>query len=64
MITLEDYKNLLEHFNNIEVPENLKNFVEKLTVMYEELTYRDEVQKKLAGFREKLEELNKNDKED
>ena len=64
MITLEDYKNLLEHFNNIEVPENLKNFVEKLTVMYEELTYRDEVQKKLAGFREKLEELSKNEKED
>ena len=64
MITLEDYKNLLEHFNAIEVPENLKNFVEKLTVMYEELTYRDEVQKKLAGFREKLEELSKNEKED
>lgn len=64
MITLEDYKNLLEYFNNIEVPENLKNFVEKLTVMYEELTYRDEVQKKLAGFREKLEELSKNEKED
>lgn len=64
MITLEDYKNLLEHFNAIEVPENLKNFVEKLTVMYEELTYRDEVQKKLAGFREKLEELSKNEKDD
>lgn len=63
MITLEDYKNLLDYFNNVEVPENLKNFVDKLTVMYEELTYRDEVQKKLTGFREKLEELNKNDKE-
>lgn len=63
MITLEDYKNLLNLFENIEVPEELKNFVAKLRVMYEELTYREEIQKKLAYFRKQLEELSKNDKE-
>lgn len=64
MITLEDYKNLIELFDRIAVPEELTNFVAKLKVMYEELSYRDEVQKKLAEYRSKLEELNKNDKED
>lgn len=64
MITLEDYKNLLDFFENIEVPEELKNFVEKLKVMYEELTYREEIQKHLKELRTRLEELSKNDKED
>lgn len=61
MITLEDYKNLIDFFDIIAVPEELTNFVAKLRVMYEELSYRDEVQKKLAEYRSKLEELNKND---
>ena len=61
MITLEDYKNLINLFDRIAVPEELTNFVAKLRVMYEELSYRDEVQKKLAEYRSKLEELNKND---
>lgn len=61
MITLEDYKNLIDLFDRIAVPEELTNFVAKLRVMYEELSYRDEVQKKLAEYRSKLEELNKND---
>lgn len=63
MITLEDYKNLINLFDNIEVPEELTNFVAKLRVMYEELTYREEIQKKLGEFRAKLEELDKKDKE-
>ena len=61
MITLDDYKNLIDLFDRIAVPEELTNFVAKLRVMYEELSYRDEVQKKLAEYRSKLEELNKND---
>lgn len=63
MITKEDYKNLLEHFEVIKVPENLVNFVEKLKVIYEELNYREEVQEKLSKLHNRLNELSKKDGE-
>lgn len=63
MITIKDYENLIIYFANHEVPENLKNFTEKLKVMYEEILYRDEADKKINEFHEKLKELNKNDNE-
>lgn len=59
MITVDDYKNLIEYFDSIEVPENLKNFVEKLKVMYEEILYREEVSKKIQDLHKRLEELSK-----
>lgn len=59
MITVEDYKNLIEYFDSIEVPENLKNFVAKLKLIYEELLYRQEVQEKINGIHKQLEELSK-----
>lgn len=61
MITLEDYKNLIEYFTYSSIPVELENFVAKITVMYEELKYREEVQEKLQSYREKLDELNKKD---
>lgn len=63
MITKEDYKNLLEHFEVIKVPENLENFVEKIKVIYEELNYREEVQEKLSKLHNRLNELSKKDGE-
>ena len=59
MITIDDYKNLIEYFDGIETPENLKNFVEKLKVMYEEILYREEAKEKIENFHKKLEELSK-----
>lgn len=59
MITIDDYKNLIEYFDSIEVPENLNNFVEKLKVMYEEILYREEVSKKIEELHKRLEELSK-----
>lgn len=61
MITKEDYKNLLEHFEVIKVPENLENFVEKIKVIYEELNYREEVTEKLTEIHNRLNELSKKD---
>lgn len=63
MITKEDYKNLLEHFETVAIPENLVNFVEKLKVIYEELNYREEIQEKLSKLHNKLNELSKKDGE-
>lgn len=63
MITLEDYKNLLDLFKNLKeenkMPSNLELFAEKLAVIYEELTYRNEVDAKLKEIREKLNALDK-----
>ena len=64
MITKEDYKNLLEYFHMCEVPENLKNFIEKLEVIYEELLYREEVQEKITDLHKRLEDLSAEKKED
>lgn len=63
MITLEDYKNLIEYFTYSSVPKELEHFVAKLQVIYEELTYREEVQKHLQELHEKLNELSKKDAE-
>lgn len=63
MITKEDYKNLLEHFEVVAIPENLVNFVEKLKVIYEELNYREEVQEKISELHNRLNELSKKDGE-
>lgn len=57
MITIADYKNLLDYFHENEIPENLKNFVAKLEIMYEEILYREEVQGKLTDFNNKIKEL-------
>lgn len=63
MITLEDYKNLLDLFKNLKeenkMPSSLELFAEKLAVIYEELTYRNEVDAKLKEIREKLNALDK-----
>ena len=57
MITKEDYKNLLEYFEVHAIPENLENFIEKLKVIYEELNYREEVQKKIEDLHNRLNKL-------
>lgn len=63
MITLEDYKNLLDLFKTLKeenkMPSSLELFAEKLAVIYEELTYRNEVDAKLKEIREKLNALDK-----
>ena len=63
MITKEDYKNLLDHFEVVAIPENLVNFVEKLKVIYEELNYREEVSNKFTELHNRLNELSKKDSE-
>lgn len=63
MITLDDYKNLIEYFTYSAVPVELENFVAKLQVIYEELTYREEVQKHLQELHEKLNKLSEKDNE-
>lgn len=57
MITKDDYKNLLEYFEVHAIPENLENFIEKLKVIYEELNYREEVQKKIEDLHNRLNKL-------
>ena len=57
MITKDDYKNLLEFFETHAIPENLENFIEKLKVIYEELNYREEVQKKIEDLHNRLNKL-------
>lgn len=61
MITKKDYENLIIYFSNNTVPENLKNFVEKLKVMKEELDYREEIRNKIDELHKRLEELSNND---
>lgn len=61
MITLKDYENLIKYFEENETPEELKNFMDKLKVMYESIKYKEEVQKKIKEFDNKLMELSKND---
>ena len=64
MITIDDYKNLLDYFEVNAIPENLTKFVEKLRIMYEEILYREEVQGKLNDFNEQLKKLSEEKKED
>ena len=64
MITIDDYKNLLDYFEVNAIPENLNKFVEKLRIMYEEILYREEVQGKLNDFNEQLKKLSEEKKED
>ena len=64
MITIDDYKNLLDYFEVNAIPENLSKFVEKLRIMYEEILYREEVQGKLNDFNEQLKKLSEEKKED
>ena len=61
MITKKDYENLIIYFSNNTVPENFKNFVEKLKVMKEELDYREEIRNKIDELHKRLEELSNND---
>lgn len=64
MITLKDYENLIRYFEENETPEELKNFMDKLKVMYESIKYKEEVQKKIKEFDNKLMELSKNDEKE
>lgn len=64
MITLKDYENLINYFEENEIPENLKNFMDKLRVMYDSIVYKEEVQKKIKEFDSKLMELSEKDKEE
>ena len=54
MIKIEDYENLIKYFEEHECPENLKLFIEKLKIMYEEILYREESKKKLDELRDRL----------
>ena len=64
MITLKDYENLLKYFEEHEIPEELKNMIEKLKVMREEILYRQEAQDKIKSYQNRLAELSANDKEE
>ncbi len=63
MIFKEDYKNLLEFFETHAIPDELTNFVEKLKIIYEELNYREEVQKKIEELHNKLNELSQKEED-
>lgn len=62
MITLEDYNNLLAYFEVHAVPAELENFVKKLEIMRDEITYRKEAEEKIKSYRDKLMELSKEEK--
>ena len=64
MITLKDYENLLKYFEEHEIPEELKNMIEKLKVMREEILYRQEAQDRIKSYQNRLAELSANDKEE
>lgn len=64
MITLKDYENLLKYFEEHEIPEELKNMIEKLKVMRDEILYRQEAQEKIKSYQNRLAELSANDKEE
>lgn len=65
MITLKDYENLLKYFEEHEIPEELKNMIEKLKVMRDEILYRQEAQDKIKSYQNRLDELSaKDEKED
>lgn len=59
MITIKDYENVLDYFKTHEIPDNLKNFVAKLEIMYQEILYRNESNNKIKEFHEKLDALYK-----
>lgn len=61
MIKIEDYKNLIKYFEEHETPDNLKLFIEKLKVMYEEILYRKESQEKMQEFEERLRKLSESE---
>ena len=54
MIKIEDYENLINYFNEHECPDNLKLFLEKIKIMYQEILYREESKKQLDSFRDQL----------
>lgn len=61
MITLEDYNNLLAYFEVHAVPEELENFVKKLSIMRDEIVYRKEAEEKIKSYRDQLMELSANE---
>lgn len=61
MIKIEDYENLIKYFEEHEIPDNLKLFIEKLKVMYEEILYRKESQEKMQEFEERLRKLSESE---
>ncbi len=61
MIKIEDYENLIKYFEEHETPDNLKLFIEKLKVMYEEILYRKESQEKMQEFEERLRKLSESE---
>lgn len=54
MVTKEDYENLLNYFEENEVPENLKDFIEKLKLIYEGILLSEEYREKNDSIQEKL----------
>lgn len=54
MVTKEDYENLLNYFKENEVPENLKEFIEKLSLIYEGILLSEEYREKNDSIQEKL----------
>lgn len=57
MITKEDYKNLLEFFEGISVPDNLKVFIKKIRLIYEQLVLSEEFQEKVGLINDDLRKL-------
>lgn len=54
MVTKEDYEKLLNYFEENEVPENLKDFIEKLKLIYEGILLSEEYREKNDSIQERL----------
>lgn len=59
MFNLDDYKNILDYFNENPIPEDskydkLRKTVKKLEISFEEINYRKEVSEKIKEYQEKL----------
>ena len=57
MITKEDYKNLLEFFEEKEVPDNLKVFIEKIKLIYRQLELSEKFQEEVGVINDDLRKL-------
>ena len=57
MITKEDYKNLLEFFEEKGVPDNLKVFNEKVKLIYKQLELSEKFQEEVGVINDDLRKL-------
>ncbi len=63
MITKEEMRELLNHFETVAVPSDLEKFVEKIKLILEEIEINEETKEKLKVVHDKMQELSQKEEE-